>query len=300
MVYFFMAPIILIIMKTIPLGGKRGGEAIIDDIDYEWLNQWRWKHAIDGYAKRNFRVNGKSVTIKMHRLIMFGESILTTPDERWVDHINRNRLDYRRENLRLCDNSLNTMNSKISTKNTSGYKGVIEYDIGRWEAQFNSKLCNKRIGYFDTPEKAAMAYNSIVFSLFHDYSLLNIISGVLKEDSIIMPEKMFRKISIRRFKTRAPGEYRGVQKTNMGWVASFEYRINKIRHLKWSGTFDTPEKAATAYNSMCFSFFHDYDMLNKIPNLTLEQSIIMPEKLPRKKYTHSILPTETILGDILS
>lgn len=90
-------------MKEIHLTGKRGGVALVDDEDYEALMGFKWNHAQNGYAYR-YTFNPRR-NILMHREIMNPEPGLE------VDHINGNKLDNRRANLRVCDRRTNATNS---------------------------------------------------------------------------------------------------------------------------------------------------------------------------------------------
>lgn len=99
-------------MKHIEL--SQGKYAIIDNEDFEWLSQWKWYFIPQGYAFRS--QSGK--TIYMHR------KILNTPKEKLTDHINRNKLDNRKVNLRIATRSQNAVNVKLFLTNTSGYRGV--------------------------------------------------------------------------------------------------------------------------------------------------------------------------------
>ena len=155
-------------MKTIKL--TQGYETIVDDSDYEWLNQWKWcvhRKKNTSYAQR--RINGK--TIRMHRLIL---GILDKPEFQ-ADHINCDGLDNRRINLRLANHTQNCRNSRkiliYRGKPTSSiYKGVSWYKAyRRWRA----KVSGKHIGYFDTEEEAAHAYNEFVKENFGEFARLN-------------------------------------------------------------------------------------------------------------------------------
>ena len=86
-------------MKRLPLTGKRGGYALVDDEDYGWLSRYRWNHGKNGYA---YTYRPKATL--MHRLIM-------GYPETEVDHINGNRLDNRRSNLRVATRRFNATNS---------------------------------------------------------------------------------------------------------------------------------------------------------------------------------------------
>ena len=100
-------------MKTIQL--TQGKVAIVDDADFDWLNQVKWYAKITGngtriYAARFKRINGEPNTIYMHRAIMAGDLDHTDLDGKEVDHKNRNTLDNRRENLRACSKQENLKN----------------------------------------------------------------------------------------------------------------------------------------------------------------------------------------------
>jgi hypothetical protein len=101
-------------MKKIQL--TKNKYALVDDEDYEELNKYNWYYSYQGYAVRtNHRLNK---CIYMHRIIM------NPLDYKQVDHINHNKLDNRKENLRICDRFQNLQNSKIRLDNKSGIKGV--------------------------------------------------------------------------------------------------------------------------------------------------------------------------------
>lgn len=96
-------------MKQIAL--TQGKFAIVDNSDYGMLSQFKWQYlpAGNGYAKRAVQIKlekhkYKVITVLMHRLI------LNAPEGVEIDHINRNSLDNRRCNLRICDRSTNMLN----------------------------------------------------------------------------------------------------------------------------------------------------------------------------------------------
>lgn len=73
-----------------------------------------------------------------------------------IDHINRNKLDNRIDNLRDVPRSLNALNSNTRSDNTSGRKGVHKSGK-RWKAAINYNTKEIIIGYFDTFEEAVNA-----------------------------------------------------------------------------------------------------------------------------------------------
>lgn len=97
---------------------------------------------------------------------------------RILDHIDRNQMNNRIENLRLCNESQNAANSGPPVHNTSGYRGVCwDSRKGKWKARVSLVVDGQRlrqnVGHFDTAEDAAIHYNLRMHQLFADYALLN-------------------------------------------------------------------------------------------------------------------------------
>jgi hypothetical protein len=162
-------------MRKIALSGKKGKNkfALIDDEDFIKVNQYKWQLSNQGYAKSVTR--GSHSTRKyllMHRFITdFGEEI---------DHINGDKLDNRRENLRQVTSSMNSWNrNKMAISDgyhtlTSQYKGVYkntDRKVFRARIVKNYKLYT--IGSFDSELHAAMAYDIWAKELFGEYAKLN-------------------------------------------------------------------------------------------------------------------------------
>lgn len=130
--------------------------AIVDDDDYERLSQFNWHFNKHGYAMRNV-CNGKG----RHKMSFMHREILelSKDDGKYVDHINGDKLDNRRENLRVCSNAENVHNQGIRKNNTSGLKGVVWHKVARkWFAQITINRKNKYLGLFATPDDAHEAY----------------------------------------------------------------------------------------------------------------------------------------------
>jgi len=134
----------------------QGYEAIVDDEDYKYLSQWKW-HYNAGYAIRGIyvgtgRKNRKMVKVLMHRVIN------KTPNGYDTDHINRNKLDNRKLNLRSVVRSFNIINSKLRKDNTYGVRGVFwNKSNNNWRSAIS--INNKKIslGSFKTIEEAIEA-----------------------------------------------------------------------------------------------------------------------------------------------
>lgn len=140
-------------MKEIPL--VNGGVALVDDCDFDALSQYQWRNNGCGYVSRSAKVDGKWKQILMHRVIC-------EPQERQeVDHINLNRHDNRRENLRVCSHADNSKNQPIYKNNRVGIKGV--YRDPRkggksYRAQITVDGKQMTLGIYATPEEAGEAY----------------------------------------------------------------------------------------------------------------------------------------------
>lgn len=143
--------------REIPL--TKGYVTIVDDEDYERLSQRNWhvtitQQCIPYAVRKNSRREGQRRNIPMHREIM------DAPQGMDVDHINRDSLDNRKCNLRIVDRRTNLMNTGVRKVNTSGYKGV-SHHAGRWRARIRAGEGRRlSLGYYDTPEDAARAYDN--------------------------------------------------------------------------------------------------------------------------------------------
>lgn len=143
----------------------KGKVAIVDDEDYEWLMQWKWHYSIGGYAQRNSpRINGKNHKIHMHR------EINHTPEDFETDHINGNKLDNRRINLRTASRSQNAFNQKINKNNTSGVRGVYWQKLNKkWQAKIYINGMNHSLGYFTDLSDAKAVYNQAAADAFGEF-----------------------------------------------------------------------------------------------------------------------------------
>jgi len=132
--------------KTIPI--YKHGQVIahtqVDDEDYPALSRYRW-HSNRGYVTRWISRQGKTISVIMHRQIM------SCPDGLQVDHINHDRLDNRKANLRIVTNAENHQN-----RQRSAYRGTVK-DGNQWVAQCKLNGKHYRAGRFATREEAAIA-----------------------------------------------------------------------------------------------------------------------------------------------
>lgn len=140
----------------------QGVYALVDDEDYEYLNNWKW-YCSGGYATRHSYIPYK--TLLMHRVVM------GNPDGKEVDHINHDKTDNRKSNLRICTREENARNHPIHKNNTSGFKGVTwNKKANKWQAQIRHCGKNVHIGVFEDKESASDAYKEMAKKLFGDFA----------------------------------------------------------------------------------------------------------------------------------
>ena len=137
------------VVKSIPLWGRGGAiraYATVSDDDYADLIQYRWYLGSRGYARRTWREGGVWHEEQMHRRIMKNPDLT-------VDHINRDRLDNRRENLREATTQEQSDNKSVYRSRT-GIRGVRARN-GRWAAQIRIDGTMRHLGTFDDPMEAS-------------------------------------------------------------------------------------------------------------------------------------------------
>jgi hypothetical protein len=132
--------------------------ALVDVDDYERVSQILW------YLKSGYpRATDKRF---LHRLIA-GDP----PAGSVVDHLDRNRLDNRKSNLRSATFQESTVNRGMFKNNTSGYKGV--WFESKWRAGVGINGRYVKLGSFETAEDAARAYDEAALKNFGPHALLN-------------------------------------------------------------------------------------------------------------------------------
>lgn len=139
----------------------------IDNEDFDLIKDCKWR-----LNKKTGYIDGYSSVFKkriyLHRLIM---NLISSKQP--IDHIDRNKLNNTKNNLRFCTDSQNSSNISIRKNNTSGYKGVIwEKRYKKWQAQiYKNKIIY--IGLFEEKIEAARAYDKKAKELFGEFAWLN-------------------------------------------------------------------------------------------------------------------------------
>lgn len=137
--------------------------SLVDNDNYDLIIKHSWYLSTNGYLC--CRIDGK-VTL-LHRLIMSNDKNICLE----IDHINLNKLDNRKENLRIVTPSQNQMNRDIMSNNTSGYTGVTwDKSRNKWKVTINENGNCHNLGRFDRLEDAVAARNSAEKKYHSEYA----------------------------------------------------------------------------------------------------------------------------------
>lgn len=153
---------------------SQGYVALVDDEDFERLNQYKWTASKCGnkvYAVRNQKVGkNKYKRILLHREIM---GVSNKQRNICVDHINGDTMNYAKHNLRVCTRRENVLNQE-SNRGKSKYKGVSWCkQTNKWRAQIQYDGKHICCGRYTVEKDAAIAYNVKAKELFGDFAKLN-------------------------------------------------------------------------------------------------------------------------------
>lgn len=163
-------------MRTIPL--TQDQVALVDDKNFEWLNQWKWYAVWNGrywYACRGVWDKKE----KLYKRIWIHRLIVNAPIEQQVDHRNHNGLDNCEHNLRLATPSQNTANQQKRAKKTSKYKGVSWIKKDKiWQVKIGVNHKCLYLGSFDSEIKAARIYDQTAKKHFGEFAYLNFGDGI--------------------------------------------------------------------------------------------------------------------------
>lgn len=162
-------------MPQIPLVNRRGdavGFAIVDDCDLEPLSRLAWRLSSQGYAYRQEKVGGSKTIVLMHRVIAapVGRQV--------VDHVNRDRVDNRRANLRCCTTAQNIANQAGHRDRSARFKGIRNTHRPTSDRQWRARISvNGKTtwlpGRYATDVEAAMAYDAAAVALYGEFASLN-------------------------------------------------------------------------------------------------------------------------------
>ena len=138
--------------------------AIVDDESFVSLNQYKWWINKHGYAvrKKYTKSSGYGKGDHTEKQVLMHVEINNTPRGQITDHVNRNRLDNRKCNLRISSKSQNGLNINTKKNNTSGYTGVHWYKPYKmWQAYITINYKRRHLGYFKNIIDALVARKKV-------------------------------------------------------------------------------------------------------------------------------------------
>lgn len=155
-------------------------EFYFDEEDFEIVKKFAW-FEYNGYiATNNYKLSDYPKLLKLHRLVM-QEKYPT----KFIDHINHNKLDNRKQNLRITTGSQNSMNHKIFKNNTSGVSGVyFSKSENKWKAKIIVNYKKINIGSFDYYEDAVVARKLDEEKYFGKYSYDNSLKLAMEKNKV--------------------------------------------------------------------------------------------------------------------
>jgi hypothetical protein len=146
--------------------------AFVSKSDFDEVNKYKWFKTPDGYAVKSYNQETASL---MHRYI------LGKPDDCYmIDHIDNNKLNNRRENLRFVTSSENNQNRSKKLNTTSKYIGIY-FTKNKWRAQCATNCTRKYLGAFENEIDAAKRYDTYVYLKFGSDAKTN---NLIKYDEI--------------------------------------------------------------------------------------------------------------------
>lgn len=223
--------------KEIKLFGKfsDGLCALVDDEDYDRVNQHRWHVGNNGYIKTFIGGRKNVKCLLMHRLIM------NPPDDFEVDHKDGNKLDNRRSNLRVARREENARNLRRHKKFSSRFKGVSWNGKAQlWDARIGDNRQTLHLGQFSSEIQAALAYNTAALERFGEFASLNEITPNTPDDVRYRQGKAMS--------TSRTSKYLGVSLNKRLGTWSAELMANKKRFRRRG--FHSEEEAARAYDKL--------------------------------------------------
>jgi AP2 domain len=272
-------------MRQIPLRGNKGkGLALlVDDDDYELMAQYKW------YAKtdRNGDIYAQVWLAAHHVLVPWA----------LTDHVNGNKLDNTRVNLREATPRQNSWNRRLRSDSRTGYKGVV-WVRSRQQFRARVQLTDKRIctGYYATAIEAARAYDALAREHFGEFARLNFPDEPNHEVPAPLARYCANPACGKEFRPRrstdycsrgcaqmaelppvtvagAPDTWGRVAKSGsrtgfkgVGWSGAethrWQARIMREGKRVFLGNFGTPEEAARAYDRAARELFGEHAWLN--------------------------------------
>jgi hypothetical protein len=146
--------------------------ALVDDEDFNRVNLHKWFFH-SGYACRTQYMGG-GAKHRINKLRTMHRFIIGNPPlGKEIDHVNMNKLDNRKCNLRFCTRSENKQNGGVYITNKSGKKGVRQHYL-KWEARITKNYHTYYLGLFNSKNKAVLAYAQACHKLHGEFGRITI------------------------------------------------------------------------------------------------------------------------------
>lgn len=218
-------------MQTLTLSGRHGTfDILIDDEDMQRVQQYSWYVAKDGYVRTIIALGGK----RRHGLFLH-RWLLNAPTGAYVDHINHNRQDNRKDNLRLCSKRMNCAN-KIKTDDTDGVSW--DKQSKRWRVCVGNGATGYR-GRFKDQNAAFNCYNHWATEVYGEFASLNKCVPMTREEW--EAARCRPPVGKSRYTHVYYDEKRGL------WVSKIHSKsLGIVKHI---GRFPTEDEASMAYNA---------------------------------------------------
>lgn len=153
---------------------------IVDTWDFHFLSDFRWD--IQKAGKTFYAARKEKIGFRKYRKIYLHRVIINPPAGYEIDHINRNGLDNRRENLRIVTHSDNMKNMRRHSDSKSQFKGVHLFkSTGKWQAQISNNGKRIHLGYFHSEIDAAKEYDRAAIKLHGRFAHTNFDLGDYNE-----------------------------------------------------------------------------------------------------------------------
>jgi hypothetical protein len=222
------------------------GEFLIDSEDIDKIKNYTWWIGKNGYVYTKIYFENKSKIIYLSRLIMDANG------NEEIDHIDRNKLNNKKGNLRIADRVTNNANkSKVGLNYSSTYKGVLKVK-GGWKARIGINNKEINIGTFTNEIAAANAYNFYAELYLGEYAFKNLCEVM---DDWILHRRKYGNKTI----------FQGVTKREDKILPKpWQVYLNINGKRKCVGHFSTDLEAAKVYNEEALKLNYDLPKLNII------------------------------------